>query len=239
MTEYRHEIPMRWADLDSLNHVNNVVYLEYAADARVAMDAALPEGVPVRSVIEFRRPILLGRAPVVVTSTVEGSVVRQSIGVAGSDREFAHVEVTYGHPADVEPMAAAHTHELALRETDFSDGRVSEAQVFELFQECRIPYIATLLPQMAPGRFVVARVEVDHLRPITRAAQALITRERVAHVGTSSYSIASQLLDDDVVVASSTSVLVGFDLPTQSARRLTDDELGYLEAGLAAVSSAS
>lgn len=238
MTEFRHEIPMRWADLDSLNHVNNVVYLEYAADARAAMGAEVPEGVPVRSVIEFRRPILLGRAPVVVTSTVEGDVVRQSIGVAGSDREFAHVEVTFGQPVDVEPMAAAHTHELALRESDFTDGRVSEAQVFELFQECRIPYIDTLLPEMAPGRFVVARVEVDHLHPITRTSDPLTTRERVAHVGTSSYSIASQVLEGDRVLAASTSVLVGFDLPTQSARRLTDEERRHLEAGLA-VSSAS
>ena len=27
-------IPMRWADIDQLNHVNNVVYVDYAMEAR-------------------------------------------------------------------------------------------------------------------------------------------------------------------------------------------------------------
>ena len=74
MTEYRHEIPMRWADLDSLNHVNNVVYLAYAQNARAVIDG-LPQGPIGATTVEFKRPLLLGRRPVVVTTRVEGDQV--------------------------------------------------------------------------------------------------------------------------------------------------------------------
>ena len=32
-----YECPVRWADLDALGHVNNVVYVDYLQEARVDM----------------------------------------------------------------------------------------------------------------------------------------------------------------------------------------------------------
>ena len=52
-------IPMRWADLDQLNHVNNVVYVDYAMEARAQLvdDGHLDAGLPIRHVrVDFMRP---------------------------------------------------------------------------------------------------------------------------------------------------------------------------------------
>jgi acyl-CoA thioester hydrolase len=69
-----YECPVRWADLDLLGHVNNVVYVDYLQEARVDMlrrhrqapDAAeLVEGlVVVRTDVRYREPLLFRFEPV-------------------------------------------------------------------------------------------------------------------------------------------------------------------------------
>src|SRR5690349_16410401 len=109
---------MRWADLDSLNHVNNVVYLAYAQNARAVIDA-LPQGPIGATTVEFKRPLLLGRRPVVVTTRVEGNRVLQAIGLDGTDTVFATVDSELGELAPpAEPREDAHAAPLAVRHTD-------------------------------------------------------------------------------------------------------------------------
>ncbi|GAA3543910.1 hypothetical protein AFL01nite_27740 [Aeromicrobium flavum] len=234
MTPFRHEIPMRWADLDSLNHVNNVVYLKYAENARAAM-GELPEGPIGTMRVQFKRPILLGRAPVVVESRLEPQRVSQTILVAGSEHEFATVETDFGTlTEDTKVNEQAHLASIALRHTDAdASGRVSEPQVFELFQESRIPFISTVLTQMTPGRFVVASVEVRYHREIRWTAAQLEVRAWVSRVGNASFTIEAQLVEDGVVLTSSTAILVGFDADTQASRRFSDQERESLAAALA------
>ena len=225
MTEYRHEIPMRWADLDSLNHVNNVVYLAYAQNARSVIDA-LPQGPIGATTVEFKRPLLLGRRPVVVTTRVEGDRVLQAIGLDGTDAVFATVDSDFGeHAAPVEPREDAHTAPLAVRHTDLGvDGNVTEAQVFELFQETRVPFIDTVLDRATPGNFVLGRVAARFHRAIAWRDEPLQARSWVSRVGEASFTIDAQLTDAEGVLASSSAVLVGFDLATQRSRRFTEDE---------------
>lgn len=232
MTEYRHEIPMRWADLDSLNHVNNVVYLKYAENARAAIPQ-LPDGPIGAMSIQFKRPMLLGRRPVVVTSSIEGNRVLQSIGVADSDTVFATIEVTHGALAPEEPLnTAAKPGSIALRRTDLdATGVVNEAQVFELFQETRVPYINGVLTRATPGNFVVANVEARYHRPIPLQAR-LESTARVGRVGNASFTIEAQLGADGQAFASSLAVLVGFDASTQSSRAFTDGERETLAAAM-------
>lgn len=233
MTEYRHEIPMRWADLDSLNHVNNVVYLAYAANARAVMDE-IPDGPIGTMHVQFKRPLLLGRKPVVVTSRVDGDRMSQIIGLDGSDAEFATVDSQFGQvaPAD-EVRERAHTADLAVRHSDLGpDGTVTEAQVFELFQETRVPFIDTLLDRASPGNFVLAQVTARFHRPIAWSPQPLQARSWVSRVGNASFTIEAQLTDADGVLASSTAVLVGFDASTQRSRSFTERERADLGAAL-------
>jgi acyl-CoA thioester hydrolase len=72
--------PLRWADLDSLGHVNNVVYVDYLQEARVDMlrvhapatgSEALAEGVVVvRHEVDFLAPLVFRDEPVRIESWV-------------------------------------------------------------------------------------------------------------------------------------------------------------------------
>ena len=234
MTEFRHEIPMRWADLDTLNHVNNVVYLRYAADARAAI-ADLPAGPIGQMTVQFKRPILLSRTPVVVTSQVDGFDVLQSIGVSGSSHEFATVASRLGGFLEqVEPHAGGHREEFWLRRTDLDEsGEVSPAQVFELFQETRIPFLNDVLVRLSAGGIVVAQIEISYYQPIGWQAEPLTAVSWLSRLGNSSFVVESQLLSGDQVLASSHAVLVGFDASTQSSRQLENAEREQLAAALA------
>ncbi len=76
-----YDCPLRWADMDSLGHVNNVVYVDYLQEARVDMmrihapgpeAAELAEGVVVVShELEYVSPLVFGPEPVRIESWVE------------------------------------------------------------------------------------------------------------------------------------------------------------------------
>ena len=69
-----YDCPLRWADMDSLGHVNNVTYVDYLQEARVDMFAVhapasggeeLAEGVVVvRHEVEFVAPLVFRFEPV-------------------------------------------------------------------------------------------------------------------------------------------------------------------------------
>jgi len=72
--------PLRWADMDSLGHVNNVVYVDYLQEARVDMLSVhapasggedLAEGVVVvRHEVEFLAPLVFRSGPVRIETWV-------------------------------------------------------------------------------------------------------------------------------------------------------------------------
>ena len=73
MPVMRVPVQRRFSDIDALGHVNNVVYLDYLQDARVAAmwSAGVVEGigfshVVVRNEIDYRRPLVLHEEPIVV-----------------------------------------------------------------------------------------------------------------------------------------------------------------------------
>lgn len=76
-----YDCPLRWADMDSLGHVNNVVYVDYLQEARVDMmrvhapgpeSAELAEGVVVVShELEYVSPLVFAPEPVRIESWVE------------------------------------------------------------------------------------------------------------------------------------------------------------------------
>ncbi|MEY4323762.1 MAG: hypothetical protein RL410_1543 [Actinomycetota bacterium] len=41
MKHFEHQVQLRWSDYDPMQHVNNVVYLEYMQDARVGLIEAM------------------------------------------------------------------------------------------------------------------------------------------------------------------------------------------------------
>jgi acyl-CoA thioester hydrolase len=75
---HRYDCRIRWSDVDSYGHVNNVKYFEYLQEARIAFLSGLSPGWPrgrggavlARIDVDYRRPILFRAKPVVVETWV-------------------------------------------------------------------------------------------------------------------------------------------------------------------------
>ena len=80
MARHIYFCPLRWADMDSLGHVNNVTYVDYLQESRVDMlrvhapatgGEQLAEGtVVVRHEVEFVAPLVFRPEPVRIESWV-------------------------------------------------------------------------------------------------------------------------------------------------------------------------
>lgn len=230
---------MRWADLDELSHVNNVVYLDYASEAYRAhvVAGALPEQ-PWRSfTVEFLRPLLLSRAPLVVESVLEdgGEALVQEIRPDGAASAFARV-TSRVRPGDA-PVASTEAGEgyaLRVRHSDLGlDGAVTPTKLFEHAQEARIATVARVgsLERGASARFVVAQVDLTLGEPVLWRPEAYEARTVVTHVGRSSFTVETSF--DGGRAGHARAVLVGFDLETQRSRRLGEEERRVLSSQLA------
>ncbi|WP_293786840.1 acyl-[acyl-carrier-protein] thioesterase [uncultured Aeromicrobium sp.] len=232
--EHRHEIPLRWADLDSLNHVNNVQYLRYAAEARAELldGGVIEDRRTTRVAVEFVRPIQLGPRPVVVTSRVEDDRLVQQIGIDGASHVLACVTTDHDPVPTAGPVEGVDTIAIFLRRLDLDErGVVSPVQVGELLQESRIPYMTSLMAGQR-GSVVLAHLDMRLHAAIPWRREPVESRVWIDRLGGSSYTIAAQLCVDGRVAVSSEAVLVGFDTTTQRSRPLTEAERAALSHGL-------
>lgn len=224
---------MRWADLDILNHVNNVVYVDYAMEARAQLvdDGLLGADSPIRRVrVDFLRPLLLSSKPVTVRSSVDGEDLTHEIRSNDGSALFATVVTEHGSPVPVHDDRGA-SFDMQVRRSDVGpNGTVTVTRLFELFQETRILSFASVIPHREAGRFVVGRVELDLGEPLTWRRESYPVQTRISHVSRSSFSSLTRI--DGGRYGSATATLVGFDLANQSSRPLDDDEREALEAAL-------
>jgi acyl-CoA thioester hydrolase len=233
---HEHHVPMRWADIDSLDHVNNVVYLAYAAEARAAMvDAGRLAGdlTPVTMTVRFVRPLRLGRRSVVVVSEVEGDDVVQRIVLDGDDDAgrtvFAEVTTRMGARTPAGARGDVPTSPLSLRRDDLdARGHVTPTKVFELFQETRVLHISSALSSMRPGRFVVGTSAVTFRDDVRWSSEPLRASAWISRVGNGSFEMSSELSVDGAVLVESATTLVGFDPGSQTSRPFDDAERAQL-----------
>lgn len=230
---------MRWADLDELSHVNNVVYLDYAFEARLAhVTAGELVDRPWRSfTVEFLRPMLLRREPLAVETVPDqdGEVLVQEIWPAGASAPFARVtsRTAEGDVTDPVTPDAGEAYALRVRHSDLDlDGAVSPVKLFEHAQEARIATVARVgsLERGASARFVVAQVDLSLGEPVLWRPEAYEARTVVTHVGTSSFTVVTSF--DGGRAGHARAALVGFDLETQRSRRLGEEEREVLTAQL-------
>ncbi len=89
---HRYDLLVRWSDLDSYGHVNNVKYYDYLQEARIALIAATlgEEGsgqwLVVRQDLEYRRPIDFRTTPYAVVTAV-AEVGNRSVTLAAEIRD--------------------------------------------------------------------------------------------------------------------------------------------------------
>jgi acyl-CoA thioester hydrolase len=116
-------------------------------------------------------------------------------------------------------------------------GHLNQAVYHEFLEEGRAEMFTTF-GSLQDFAFVLARVELDYRREVTRGDGHVEVVVRPASVGRSSVVVDNEIvLPDGTVAASGRSVLVAWDPETRGKRALTDGERDALLAG-GAVSTA-
>lgn len=128
-------------------------------------------------------------------------------------------------------------HRYACR-VRFSDvdvfGHVNNVKYLEYYQEARLVFLQSLGEGYDDSGFslVVARVDVEYRRPILFRADPYVVETWVVRTGRSSFTLGSEIKDDDLVLSRAETVLVTFDLDARTARALTEVERKLLSASL-------
>ena len=135
-------------------------------------------------------------------------------------------------------MSRTHEHLIQLRWSDpDSYGHVNHARALSLLEDARLA-MGLDAPGVAPGRqpdMILARLEVDYLRQLYyRAGERLSVRSWVTRVGTKSFTMRQELLQDDEVAIRLDAVIVLFDITTDASRAMTGEERAYWSRWLAA-----
>ena len=110
--------------------------------------------------------------------------------------------------------------EVAKRFKDLDPyDHVSNATFLDYVMEARVRvYRALGMYDRGVIGQVVVRQEINYLRPIRFSIEPLQTRTWFSHIGTSSFTMETQLIDEGQLAADAKSVMVCFDKDAGSAR---------------------
>jgi len=129
-----------------------------------------------------------------------------------------------GSPLEVRVRIAIRWRDLDML------GHLNQAVYHEFLEEGRAEIIRRLVAAGDGGTFVVARVELDYRTEVRRDHEHVEVVVRPERVGTSSVTLAHDVvLPDGTVAASGTSVLVGWDPAARGKRELTEAERAALQ----------
>ena len=110
--------------------------------------------------------------------------------------------------------------EVAKRFKDLDPyDHVSNATFLDYVMEARVR-VYRALGMYARGVVgqVVVRQEINYLRPIRFSIEPLQTRTWFSHIGTSSFTMETQLIDEGQLAADAKSVMVCFDKESKTSR---------------------
>ncbi len=128
-------------------------------------------------------------------------------------------------PSDPAPFV----HRVQLRFSDCDAmGHVNNARPLTFLEDARLAFLRAL--RTPPAGIIVARTEVDYLRPIVLAPDPLAVSVEVADIGRSSFRLASEIAQDGAAAARGHVVMVAYDYGQGRPRPLTADERASLEA---------
>ena len=110
--------------------------------------------------------------------------------------------------------------EVAKRFKDLDPyDHVSNATFLDYVMEARVRVYRSLgiYDRGVVGQ-VVVRQEINYLRPIRFSIEPLQTRTWFSHIGTSSFTMETQLIDEGQLAADAKSVMVCFDTDSRTSR---------------------
>ncbi|MGB0244977.1 MAG: acyl-CoA thioesterase [Candidatus Nanopelagicales bacterium] len=110
--------------------------------------------------------------------------------------------------------------EVAKRFKDLDPyDHVSNATFLDYVMEARVRvYRALGMYDRGVVGQVVVRQEINYLRPIRFSIEPLMTRTWFSHIGTSSFTMETQLIDEGQLAADAKSVMVCFDKDSSTSR---------------------
>ncbi|MGA4841858.1 acyl-CoA thioesterase [Streptomyces sp. G45] len=129
---------------------------------------------------------------------------------------------------------ARHLFSCPLRWSDMDAfGHVNNAVFLRYLEEARIDFMFRLSdgdggPSFSGGS-VVARHEIDYLRPLVHRHEPVTIESWVTKIGAASLTISYEIKDPEQVYVRATTVVVPYDLKAQRPRRITAEERAVLE----------
>ncbi|MFI6578022.1 acyl-CoA thioesterase [Nocardiopsis sp. NPDC050513] len=126
-----------------------------------------------------------------------------------------------------------HVHLAQVRYADLDpQHHVNNVRMLTYLEDARVSFLryggGVDAGEEVFGAMVVARQEADYVAPLLPRKDPVRVELWVTEVRNASCTLAYEIRDDTTVYLRARTVLVGFDVPTQSARRLDDTERAYL-----------
>lgn len=126
-------------------------------------------------------------------------------------------------------------HRAQLRFSD-SDalGHVNHARFATLFEDARVMFLRDLAPEgedMLTRGLILARLEIDYVRPLQLSPDPVSVGVWVTRVGERSFDLAYELEQFGDIAGRARTVLVAYDYAAAGSRDMTADERsGLLQA---------
>lgn len=126
-------------------------------------------------------------------------------------------------------MAFVHETPVRFGDTD-AMAHVNNAKFATYLEDARVGFFTHASGTLVGLHgMILARQEIDFVRPVLFGVGPVRTSAWVEHIGTKSFRMGYSMEQNGEVVARATSVQVGYDYATGKSRALTDAERGALE----------
>ena len=129
-----------------------------------------------------------------------------------------------------------HRGQLRFSDSD-AMGHVNHARFATLFEDARIGLLRNLAGDgttITSHGIILARLEIDYVRPLMVDEEPVSVLARVVRIGTSSFAIDYELRQRGAICARGLSILVAYDYDAARSRQLTAAERAQLESVLEA-----
>ncbi|GHH32924.1 acyl-CoA thioesterase [Streptomyces candidus] len=128
---------------------------------------------------------------------------------------------------------ARHIYSCPLRWSDMDAfGHVNNVVFLRYLEEARIDFMFRLAPgegsESFTGGSVVARHEIDYVRPLVHRHEPVRIESWVTKIGAASLTIAYEIKDPEQVYVRASTVVVPFNLAEGRPRRITAEEKSFL-----------
>jgi len=112
-------------------------------------------------------------------------------------------------------------------------GHVNNVVFLRYLEEARIDFMFRLAPGEGSTSFtggsVVARHEIDYVRPLIHRHEPVTVESWVTKIGAASLTIAYEIKDEETVYVRASTIVVPFNLAESRPRRISAEEKAFLQ----------